>query len=481
MNEQRCITRHSLDFYRGLVVAAVYDFPNQSQSELKQRFEAAIRHCVQRHPILGVAVHDAEKENSQLWKLETLNLDRHLRWLESEDVGVGAYKNVSYAGEEGWMVEKMVAWALNQRFEDVAEVPPWRVFVVPMNEERSASWLVMFNYSHSHGDGLSGLSFHRSLVEGLSLTTAVECSQQGKILPTSVADLPPPAGPFPISWAFLLSVLVNAFFPWLTSWWEKYPTSSVWTGGPMFYDNDARTVTRLLTIDQQTLSTTLSNWRPHDVKLTALLHLAINRALTTELRKHGISPASYRTGTPIDMRRVFGLDREAMGVNASSVSFQYPAIEASSTVTEEEVAAAQEHTRKFVSAGSTSQNQVLGLLPYARPLRKWHLDKMGKKRDSSWEISNLMTFDVATPVNGRLTRVVFAQPADASGQALSLNAVSLKGGSLEVMMSWQVGALALPSPVEKRKEVEVDFMERVATAFRQELVFLSKGPPGQPS
>ncbi|KPI45082.1 uncharacterized protein AB675_2846 [Cyphellophora attinorum] len=462
LNEQRCITRHSLDFYRGLVVAAVYEFPDQSHSELKPRFEAAIRHCVLGHPILGAVIHDAEEENSHFRKLESLDLDRHLRWLESEDVGVDVCKNALYAREEDRVVEMMVERALNQRFEDVAEVPPWRVFVVPMNEERSGSWLVTFNYSHSHGDGLSGLSFHRSLVEGLSQTTAMESSHQGDILPTSVADLPAPAGPFPISWAFLLSVLVNAFFPWLTSWWEKYPRSSVWTGGPMFYDNDAETATKLLTIDQQTLTTILSNWRPHEVKLTALLHLAMNRALTTELRKHGIS-------------------LDPMGVNASSVSFQYPAIEASSTVTEEEVAAAQEHTRKLASGSSTSQDQVIGLLSYARPLRKWHLDKMGKKRDSSWEISNLMTIDVAAPMNGRLTRVVFAQPADASGQALSLNVVSLKGGLLEVMISWQVGALALPGPVEKRKEVEVDFMERVATAFRQQLVFLSKGPLGRSS
>jgi hypothetical protein len=434
---------------------------------------------VQGHPILGAVIYDAEEENSQFRKLETLDLDRHLRWLEAKALGVDIYEHELPAGDQDRLMEKIIAWALNQRFEDVAEVPPWRVFVVPMTEEGSGRWLVMFNYSHSHGDGLSGLSFHRSLVEDLSETFDVEFAKQGGLIPTSAADLPRPAGPFPISWGFLLGVLVNAFFPWLAAWWEKYPKSSVWTGGATFYEHGAETATRLLTIDQETLATTLRNWRPHGVKLTALLHLAVNRALTTELRNRGISPGSYSTGTPIDMRKLFGLDGAVMGVNASSVSFQYSATEAASKITEEEVAAAQEHTRNLASASSTSQNQVLGLLPYARPLRKWHLDKMGKKRDSSWEISNLMTFDVAMPKNPRLTRIVFAQPADASGQALSFNVVSLKGGSLEVMISWQVGALALPGPVEKRKEVEEDFMERVAAAFRQELAFLSKSPSGR--
>lgn len=383
---------------------------------------------------------------------------------------------------EDEVVERTVKHVVNADFDDVRQTPPWRVFVLPLEAlERTISteirYLVAFNYSHSHGDGLSGLAFHRSFAEALSSADHSGSSEaESGTVQASTKDLPHAPGPFPISWSFLLKVLVKEFLPWLTSIWDPYPKATVWTGSPMSCDDRMHTTSKLVTIDHQTLTTALNSWRPHGVKLTALLHLAIVRSLTTQLGAAAIRRDSFVSGTPIDLRKLFGLSSSDMGVNASSVSFQHLAYEAGSPVSVKELMAAQQQTRDLAFASSTKQDQVIGLLEYAKPLRKWHLGKMGKTRDSSYEVSNLMTFDPPSIAPARMDRIVFAQPADASGHPLSFNVVSMKKRALEIAISWQVGALALPGSVEKRQEVEEEFVAGVATALKKEFEFLSTGP-----
>lgn len=70
----------------------------------------------------------------------------------------------------------------------------------------------------------------------------------------------------------------------------------------------------------------------------------------------------------------------------------------------------------------------------------------------SFEISNLGAFEPALSIDGQdagvsIERVVFSQPAKASGSLLDFNPVSLKGGALNMTVTWQRGVLGLSEDV----------------------------------
>jgi hypothetical protein len=87
-------------------------------------------------------------------------------------------------------------------------------------------------------------------------------------------------------------------------------------------------------------------------------------------------------------------------------------------------------------------------------MRSWTAGKIGSKRDSSYEVSNLLAFDPgASDENSSwsLGNMVFAQPANVTGSPLNLNIVARKGGDLVCSITWQTGALGM---VDEQKEYE---------------------------
>lgn len=116
--------------------------------------------------------------------------------------------------------------------------------------------------------------------------------------------------------------------------------------------------------------------------------------------------------------------------------------------------AARKTTASLKAASSTLHNQPIGLLQYLKGFRAWTNGQIGKEREMSFEISNLGAFSPALVLDGTDTgasieRVVFSQPAKASGSLLDFNPVSLKGGALNMTVTWQRGVLGLPEDVEE--------------------------------
>lgn len=88
----------------------------------------------------------------------------------------------------------------------------------------------------------------------------------------------------------------------------------------------------------------------------------------------------------------------------------------------------------------------MGLLAWISDMKSWMGGQIGQTRDSSWELSNLLSFDggkghEATSVI--VEKMFFCQPGNVVGYALDFSVVSVKGGDLVGCVSWQVGALDL--------------------------------------
>jgi hypothetical protein len=96
-------------------------------------------------------------------------------------------------------------------------------------------------------------------------------------------------------------------------------------------------------------------------------------------------------------------------------------------------------------------------LRYAPSIRGWTLGKIGERRDSSYEVSNLLAFDPAAGSSDgtcRISKMVFVQPGNALSAPLVFNVVSVKGGSLVIAVSWQIGALGLKRVEEEERLVD---------------------------
>lgn len=420
-----------------------------------------------------MAIDDADTEQPAFRRLEQLAFTDHLQPLEISTISASTE-------EESDVVERAVEHVLNLPFSDVCKTPPWRLFVLPLapavTHPQTERFLLVYNYSHSHGDGLSGLAFHKTLFQALSMPDT-SANKATTTLQTTDAALPGVCEPLPISWTYLLGAIVNEFLPWLSRlrFWGPAAPPTPWTGAPTLFDEHSfRTAAQLINIPQREVLTASRVFKPHGIKLTAILHLVIVRALTVELRRNNIEANSFSSGTPTDLRKLFGLSPTQMGVNASAVAQRHEAFSANDSINEVQLSASRELTVKLAHATSTRHDQIIGLLKYATPLRKWHLDKMSKPRGTSYELSNIMTFDPVSADHSttQMKAIFFAQPADAGGPALTFNVVSLKSGDMSINVSWQVGALGLFARKRSIEEVEREFVARVAATLKKDFINL---------
>lgn len=134
-------------------------------------------------------------------------------------------------------------------------------------------------------------------------------------------------------------------------------------------------------------------------------------------------------------------------------------------------------TLRLADSASTLVDQPIGLLTYLDEFRPWFLDKIGKRRDSSYEISNAVVFDPfseSAEGNGRaetagcsIDRMIFSQPANVTSCPLSFSAVTIKGGEMVLTANWQAGVLGV--------EDEDAFVEEVLGHIECNLVETVRG------
>jgi hypothetical protein len=111
------------------------------------------------------------------------------------------------------------------------------------------------------------------------------------------------------------------------------------------------------------------------------------------------------------------------------------------------------------------KNATVNLLKYVSKYEKdFFLPKVGKDRDSSYEVSNLGIFDgsdLGLSDNGaeapQIGRMVFSQSANVTGPAFEVSVATGGDGCMALSVSWQQGV------------VDDGFIERVIEYLREEL------------
>ncbi|KAL4908454.1 hypothetical protein BDW74DRAFT_147473 [Aspergillus multicolor] len=466
----------------------------------------ALKWCIAAHPILQTAIHGQDGEEPVFVRAPKMDLRRHVRVDRSildDDGDLDGKSEVE-------VLRQVLLKEHDEGFEDVEKAPPWRVVVVPLpvrdqndnldnDSKRKAKAHIIFAYSHSHGDGRSGLVFHRTFLEGLRVVHRIYDSgyeyDPATDIQISVSEgkkqLPPPleeACNLRITWSYLLLTLFGAHLPAFVSRWFGFQTPAVtegtWTGEVMMHDpDDFRTGAAILVVEKKRLDAGLKTCREKGgARFTGLLNQLVVRALSGALSAH-----SSASDTPIDnfigaivvdLRALVPKYSDDMMVNCVSTAYERslrPHDGQNDDPRNDEAfwAAVRQTMLYLAKSSSTLVDQPIGLLRYLDKLRPWFLEKLGKRRDSSYEISNAVVFD---PLPGRelkpikgdnrdeegkmdwdIERMVMSQPANATGCPLSFSVVTRKGGDMVLTLNWQLGVLG----VENEDAFANDVLERI--------------------
>jgi hypothetical protein len=482
-NERRVITRQDLGHQRRLIIGAIYTSPTHddilSLKHGKQPFFSALRFCIEAHPLLSAVILNADSEVPEFATPRNLDLDAHMEVLDAGDV--------EKLVEEEYL-EKLLARISDEKFESLHTTPPWKVVLISLPCDKTtgtARLLVLFTNYHSHGDGRSGLAFHNSFNQGLEEYISQDHEKRDAIdtiiKPPTTPLLPPieEGGRMSLSWSYLLSPLLGTYLPrsvvsflGLRDSWLS-PETDIWRGEKTRFDpENHRTGLVLITLTCDVKEKILQQCRANKTRFTGLLQHLIARSLISP-DGGGIDASAFLAGVAIDMRHLFpGVYSAASMMNCvTGYSELIPsppssAEDWSTNSSSEFWNACRKTSASLKLAASTLHNQPIGLLQYLKAFRPWTTSLVGKERDMSFEISNLGSFEPKRSRSGiGVEKLLFSQPAKASGSLLDFNVVSVEGSPLVLTVTWQRGVLGVGGGRE-----EDDFVSKVCGKLESLLV-----------
>lgn len=351
-----------------------------------------------------------------------------------------------------------------------ADIPLWRIVVLPLVSHGSVKrCFIAFSFSHTLGDGMIGITFHRTFLDAWRQTTGAEDNAWLVMTPPSIT-LPAPFDTperLPISWKFLLGPLLAVYLPNFLNelLGLRAATSTIepgtWIGSPMFFDPVSELPSRvqILEIEAPLVQKALQASRSHDAKLTATMHQLIVRALSKAIPDRDIT--NFVSGTAVDMRSSIGIPPYTWGLFVSGHYEVHPRVfETGPALSDEMWAAASSITKRLAECRTRLHDQAIGLLRYAPSIRNWTLGKIGHQRDCSFEVSNLLAFDGGAHPNCNISKMLFSRPANVISAPLAFSIITVKGGSLVCTVSWQAGALNVPI------EDERPLVDEICSSFR---------------
>lgn len=462
--------------------------------------------CIQQHPFLSVVIRDAATKNPVFARPRQLDIANHFRLLSLEDLRVPKKSSEDY---ETLLLRHAAEQLHNDprfRFVKVDSTPPWALDVLLLLSDDASNHrrvCLSFTYSHSHGDGMSGIAFHRTFYKSLKRSLQNDSSVQQTIIESPQASIPAQADTplsIPISWSYLLRPLLGTSLPsFLTrilgiSGGISGANDRTFDGSKTFIDTKtpeakATTSIEILRINAQLLRRALRVCKTNDAKMTALLSHLIARAMSISLEASGkgteIDAANFVSQIPVNLRKALGVPEDTF-VNCVGGAYLRHDFDfrASPLISEDSWKCIRSQGQQLAQSASSVQDQPVGLLRYISDFSAWLQGQIGNGRGCSWELSNIGVFnpygknttrpsadhaegDSSTDV--RIGQILFSQPASPNGPPLNFNVTSIKDGGLSIIVSWQFGSLGEMPGQEGESEEQRDrkFVGKVITELNE--------------
>ncbi|KAL4963108.1 uncharacterized protein BDV14DRAFT_94317 [Aspergillus stella-maris] len=476
-NERRYITRHSLGFYRALTMTGLYTLENNDtyanafDATTAESYFPALKWYIDKHPILSTAIAGQDTENPVFVRpKEGMDLRRHVQVIQYDPRD---------GGDEIEALRRVLLATHDKMFDDVESVPPWKIVVVPLpgrTQDAKTKVYIIFAYSHSVGDGRSGLVFHKTFLEGLRVAhrthdhSAIYKVADPFPLPPSLED----ACTLKISLGYLLFTLFGSYLPSFVrnrlEFQKEDATDGTWTGEVMSYPDDPdefRTGAAILVVPKERLDAVLQICREKGgARFTGLINQLIVRALSSspalqDPRTRSAPIDNFIGQIVVDLRGLVKPYSDDMMVNCVSAIYETSPRAQQDIDLKSDPAfwdAVRNTTTRLAKSASTLVNQPIGLMKYLSNIRQWTLEKLGEQRGSSYEISNAVVFDPSATTPGAVSggagqdnnrrswdieRLVMSQPANATSCPLSFSVVTRKGGDMVLTANWQLGVLGV--------------------------------------
>jgi hypothetical protein len=394
-----------------------------------------------RYPPLCCGIVNEDKSEPAFIRLDSIDL---LKCVEYKDI------SALIPSEYERDLEKILEHQHSQLWPDIHCRPGWRVVIVqsPVSARAEPVFEVIFAFHHALADGISGILFHRSMLEALNnpIETA-KVTNHILHIPASISLSPPieKSIKFKISWSFFLSELWREVKPrWL------FPESSVpWTAAPCSaaHIRDYKSRVKILSIPSNLVPKILSVCREQNVTLTGFLHGLIVVSLATRVP----TATSFTSETPFSLRHLTGKPQgDEMGVYVSALFARYSSdlilgirgVQSDPVKEMEHIwALAREFQEaKLAELSRLPNDNFIGLLPYVKNLHRMFSSRIGKARGVTYTMSNIGTLRAEGEGNSwKIERVVFSQSGMGTGPAMAFNVASVTGGPLVVSVTWLEG------------------------------------------
>jgi hypothetical protein len=482
---------HDLSIYHGALVSAEFASPHATGLRMTDPLVLypALEMVIKRHSSLACCIHGQNTDYPKLVMVETIDLEKQTKIFQSP---ISEFERV-----------KLYEQYVSNKFEDIETVCPWRVIISPIESENLKShdsrklsdasertlfddgitkWEVAFYFHHSISDGVGGRVFITSLFEALNeifsnnatsnYYYSADLSNNGKEFSpiSSIVTIPKGSLSLPLPLESLLKMPLSLGFLCKNAAAEfgfMNPRKNCWTGPPLPdahlpAPHHMNTRLKRAKISAEQMCKLYQACRLQDTSITcliaALLLSAVSKSIPLGHRKTeaGDCGGLDKLGRPYQKlsfalaRNLRPLADPALGVDVDSIgdyacshdmTIHRRMLENGDDWLWETARTIKSKLKTEISRGDQDLNP--GLLRYAHSIRQYFLQKTGRARLHTFELSSIVAAKPSTRNNESwsISNLGFVQSASSEGGPISLSTISFKGEGLMLGFSWGEGNL----------------------------------------
>lgn len=299
-NEAYQLAAHTLDQYRGTIIACRYCPPPrltrpESLKSLKGNFYDAIARIVLAQPHLQLGITGEHSRKPAFVRFDSLDIRNHVEW-----------RSFDSSSHLETLYQELLQSQLDSKYDHLSTRPGWRVII--MHQIGAESIQVIYVWNHAHHDGMGGKIFHQHLLQNLhenfiqnkETTRKVSEDSDNWILHLrDPSDRLPPnpeiLTPWPTTIGFLLKTL-----------WRELKPQSIFPPGKThahcapIQSSPYKTSFRSFVLDNDTVTKAVCACRPHQTTLTGLIEALILVSMTCALK----DMEGFASRIPYDLRRI---------------------------------------------------------------------------------------------------------------------------------------------------------------------------------
>ncbi|KAK8013538.1 hypothetical protein PG991_009131 [Apiospora marii] len=300
LHESYQLAIQTLDQYRGTVVACRYGLPAglarpENTESLKAKFYDAVVSVALAQPHMQTGVWGENSKKPILLRLDRFELRNHVEWVMLEG---------SRDPEAQYL--EILQSTLDAKFTDISSRPGWRAVVL---QHAGADCIdVIYVWSHTHHDGMSGKIFHEQLLRNLNSKVNPdrkfirndheEPEKWIVYLPDFRDKFPPPPKDlcaFPTSVPYLVKNVFKELKPPAI-----FPPNNTFALWAPIKSTPFKTTFRTFTIGHELVAKIVAACREHHTTVTALLHVLVLLSLTKGLK----DAKGFASRTPYNLRPI---------------------------------------------------------------------------------------------------------------------------------------------------------------------------------